>query len=79
MLREKLGSITDHCANIHSFPDNAEHKCCAHLPLGPDEDRSKGWMDPDSLVCYFHTLHHSIYHEGVGGSLTLFFWHKSLS
>ena len=50
MLREKLGSITDHCANIHSFPDNAEHKCCAHLPLGPDEDRSKGWLDPDSLV-----------------------------
>ena len=54
MLKEKLGSITEHISNIHVFPNNSEHKSCSHEPLETLEGgRSKAWQDPDSLVHSF--------------------------
>ena len=48
MLKEKLESITEHLSNVHLFPENVEHKQCAHDPL--DGERTKAWLDPESLV-----------------------------
>ena len=50
LLKEKLDSITNHICNIHTFQENLEHRSCSHGPLSPDEERSKSWLDPDSLV-----------------------------
>merc|ERR1712179_153671 len=49
MLREKLDSITEHMCGVHHFPENSEHKLCAH---GPVDDRRRALLSPDSLV-YF--------------------------
>ena len=48
MLKEKLASITDHLADIHDFTDNTFHRECCHGLL--DGERSKEWLEPDSLV-----------------------------
>lgn len=48
MLKEKLGSITEHMCNIHNFPENTEHASCSHGNL--EGDRGKAWLDPDSLA-----------------------------
>ena len=53
MLKEKLASIASHMSNIHSFPENNEHRCCSHGPLSRDVERTKAWLDPDSSVGYF--------------------------
>ena len=51
MLKEKLESITEHLCNVHLFPENVEHKQCSHEPL--DGERTKAWLDPESLVSLF--------------------------
>ena len=48
MLKEKLESITEHLSNVHIFPENVEHKTCAHDAL--EGERTKAWLDPESLV-----------------------------
>lgn len=47
MLREKLDSITEHMVGVHHFPENSEHKECAHAPV--DETR-RALLLPDSMV-----------------------------
>ena len=32
------------------FNENVEHLSCSHGGLGPDDERDKAWLDPDSLV-----------------------------
>ena len=49
LLKEKILSIESHITNIHTFPNNTQHKACGHLHL-PEEGRDKAWLKPDSLV-----------------------------
>ena len=47
MLKEKLDSITEHMAGVHEFPENYEHKHCAHAPV---DDTRRALIQPDSMV-----------------------------
>ena len=47
MLREKLDSITEHMVGVHHFPENSEHKECAH---GPVDETRRALLLPDSMV-----------------------------
>ena len=49
LLQEKLDSIPDHVSNKHEFLENKEHRCCAHDPLPPNEERCKAWLLKNSL------------------------------
>ena len=50
MLKEKLGSITGHMANVHHFPENSEFRECGHADDAIGGVRTKAWLNPNSLA-----------------------------
>ena len=48
MLKEKVLSILDHVTNQHSFPQNNKHLKCSHEDLGPEELRTKPFINKNS-------------------------------
>ena len=49
LLREKILSIPLHLADLHSFPNNKQHKQCSHGDLTGSE-RDKPWCVEGSQV-----------------------------